>query len=83
MDDNGNILARRYAKSGIFVKTVGNPSEENAIGNEILKCQNFNLELEKVMKVRCLNFKEVTLVLRTSFLHAGLRHEKVRVKRQP
>lgn len=51
MDDSGNILARRYSKSGIFVKTVGAPAEENAVGNEILKCQNFNLELEKVMTV--------------------------------
>lgn len=55
MDDNGNILARRYSKSGIFVKGAGNsPNEETAIGSEIMKSPNQNLELEKVMKVsRC------------------------------
>lgn len=54
MDDNGNILARRYSKSGIFVKGAGNsPNEETAIGSEIMKSPNQNLELEKVMKVSC------------------------------
>jgi len=52
MDDNGNILARRYSKSNVFVRGTGNsPSEETAIGSEILKSPNHSLELEKVMKV--------------------------------
>lgn len=52
MDDNGNILARRYSKSNIFVKGAGNTlNEETAIGSEILKSPSQSLELEKVMKV--------------------------------
>lgn len=52
MDDSGNILARRYSKSNIFVKGAGgSPNEETAIGSEILKSPNHTLELEKVMKV--------------------------------
>lgn len=52
MDDNGNILARRYSKSNIFVKGAGNSiNEETAIGNEVMKAPNQTLELEKVMKV--------------------------------
>lgn len=52
MDDNGNILVRRYAKSNVFVKGTGSsPNEETAIGSEVLKSPNQTLELEKVMKV--------------------------------
>lgn len=51
MDESGNILVRRYSKSGVFVKGTGNAGEETAIGNEILKSPNLNLELDKVMKV--------------------------------
>ncbi|CRK99486.1 CLUMA_CG012805, isoform A [Clunio marinus] len=52
MDDNGNILARRYSKSNIFVKGTGNTAvETNAIGNDVLKSPYQALELEKVMKV--------------------------------
>lgn len=52
MDDNGNILARRYSKSNIFVKGAGNSlSEETSIGNEVLKSPSQSLELEKIMKV--------------------------------
>jgi hypothetical protein len=52
MDDSGNILARRYSKSNIFVKGAGGSAgEETAIGSEILKSPNHTLELEKVMKV--------------------------------
>lgn len=52
MDDNGNILVRRYSKSGIYVKSLeSSSSDENAIGNEILKSPNQMLEFEKVMKV--------------------------------
>lgn len=52
MDDNGNILARRYSKSHIFVKGAGSSmNEETAIGSEVLKSPNQGLELEKVMKV--------------------------------
>jgi hypothetical protein len=52
MDDNGNILARRYSKSNIYVKGTGcAPNDETAIGTEILKSQNQCLEVEKVMKI--------------------------------
>lgn len=52
MDDNGNILVRRYSKSNIYVKGTGNlPTDETAIGNEILKSSNQTLEFEKVMKI--------------------------------
>lgn len=52
MDDNGNILARRYSKSNIFVKGAGNSlNEETSISNEVMKAPNQTLELEKVMKV--------------------------------
>lgn len=49
MDDDGNILARRYSKSNIFVKQ--STIEETAVGNEILKSSHQILEPEKVMKV--------------------------------
>jgi hypothetical protein len=52
MDDSGNILVRRYSKSNIYVKGAGaSPSEETAIGSEVLKSPNQILEMEKVMKV--------------------------------
>lgn len=52
MDDNGNILVRRYSKSNVYVKGAGaTPSEETAIGTEVLKSPNQTLEMEKVMKV--------------------------------
>ena len=34
MDDSGNILVKRIAKSNVYVK---NTTEENAISNDILK----------------------------------------------
>lgn len=52
MDDAGNILIRRYAKSNVYVKsTAANPNDETAIGAEILKSPNFALESEKIVKV--------------------------------
>lgn len=52
MDDNGNILARRYSKTNIYVKGAGSsPNEETAIGSEVMKSASQSLELEKVMKV--------------------------------
>lgn len=52
MDDNGNILARRYSKSNVYVKGTGNlPTDETAIGNDVLKSPNQCLEFEKVMKI--------------------------------
>lgn len=51
MDDAGNILVRRYAKSNVFVKsTASNPNEETSIGAEILKLPNQALESEKIVK---------------------------------
>lgn len=53
MDDAGNILIRRYAKSNVYIKsTSSNASEETAIGGEILKLPNNALESEKIVKVR-------------------------------
>jgi MH2 domain len=51
MDDNGNILARRYSKSNIYVKGTGAANDETAIGTEIMKAPNQCLEIEKVMKI--------------------------------
>lgn len=52
MDDAGNVLIRRYAKSNVYVKsTAANPNDETAIGAEILKSPNCALESEKIVKV--------------------------------
>lgn len=52
MDDAGNILIRRYAKSNVYIKsTSSNVSDETAIGGEILKLPNNALESEKIVKV--------------------------------
>jgi len=52
MDDAGNILIRRYAKSNVYVKsTASSPNEETSIGAEILKLPNQALESEKIVKV--------------------------------
>lgn len=52
MDDNGNILARRYSKSNVYVKGTGIlTTDETAIGNDVLKSPNHCLEFEKVMKI--------------------------------
>jgi len=48
MDDSGNILIKRIAKSYIYVKS---PTEENAIANEILKLPNSSLEVDKPVKL--------------------------------
>ncbi|KAH8389040.1 hypothetical protein KR200_011972 [Drosophila serrata] len=52
MDDAGNILVRRYAKSNVYVKsTASSPNEETSIGAEILKLPNQALESEKIVKL--------------------------------
>lgn len=52
MDDAGNILIRRYAKSNVYIKsTASNANDETAIGAEILKLPNNALESEKIVKV--------------------------------
>jgi hypothetical protein len=57
MDDAGNILVRRYSKSNVYVKsTASSPSEETAIGSEVLKAPNHSLDMDKVMKVRSNSF---------------------------
>lgn len=60
MDDAGNILLRRYAKSNVYIKSTSSASnEETAIGADVLKAPNQCLEIEKVYKVsvvRCVNF---------------------------
>ncbi|XP_067630770.1 uncharacterized protein exp [Eurosta solidaginis] len=52
MDDAGNILIRRYAKSNVFIKsTASNPNEETSISADILKLPNQALESEKIVKL--------------------------------
>uniref|UniRef100_A0A1A9ZUX6 MH2 domain-containing protein n=1 Tax=Glossina pallidipes TaxID=7398 RepID=A0A1A9ZUX6_GLOPL len=52
MDDAGNILIRRYAKSNVYVKsTASHPNEETSIGADILKLPNQALESEKIVKL--------------------------------
>lgn len=52
MDDAGNILLRRYAKSNVYIKSTSSAAnEETAIGADVLKAPNQCLEIEKVYKV--------------------------------
>lgn len=52
MDDAGNILIRRYAKSNVYIKsTAANANDETAIGADILS-NHCALESEKIVKVR-------------------------------
>lgn len=54
MDDAGNILIRRYAKSNVCIKLTSGSSgtgEEMAVGADVLKAPNQCLEAEKVYKV--------------------------------
>lgn len=56
MDDAGNILIRRYAKSNVYIKsTASNQNEETSIGGDILKLPNQALESEKIVKVSQIN----------------------------
>lgn len=48
MDDSGNILIKRIAKSNVYVKKT---EQENAVANEILKLPNNALELDKPVKL--------------------------------
>lgn len=53
MDDAGNILVRRYAKSNVYIKSASiAANEETAIGADVIKQPNQSLEIEKVYKVR-------------------------------
>lgn len=52
MDDAGNILIRRYARSNVYVKsTATGPKEETSISADVLKLPNQALEMEKVVKL--------------------------------
>lgn len=52
MDDAGNILVRRYAKSNVYARsTTNNPVEDTAIGAEIIKLPGMALESEKIVKL--------------------------------
>lgn len=52
MDDEGNILIRRYSKANVYVKSTANaPNEETSIGAEVLKLHNHALESEKIVKL--------------------------------
>merc|ERR1719516_450144 len=48
MDDSGNILIKRIAKSNVYVKAL---TDENAVAQEILKLPNSGLELDKPLKL--------------------------------
>lgn len=48
MDDSGNILVKRIAKSNVYVKVT---SEENSVSNDILKMPHGALEPEKPVKL--------------------------------
>jgi len=48
MDDSGNILIKRIAKSNVYVKAL---TEENAVAQEIFKLPNSGLELDKPLKL--------------------------------
>lgn len=57
MDDAGNILLRRYAKSNVYIKSTSSATnEETAIGADVLKAPNQCLEIEKVYKVSSMRF---------------------------
>lgn len=89
MDDAGNILIRRYAKSNVYIKsTASAPNEETAIGADILKLPQQALEAEKIVKVRpgsviCILFA----IKRTSGVlidrSPGFRHEEIPIEREP
>ena len=52
MDENGNILIKRIAKTNVYVKiTSGGGGEDNAVSNDILKLPNGALEAERPMKL--------------------------------
>lgn len=52
MDDAGNVLARRYSKCNVYVKSTASASnEETAIGSEVLKAPSHSLDPDKVVKV--------------------------------
>ncbi|XP_063239198.1 uncharacterized protein LOC134540409 [Bacillus rossius redtenbacheri] len=50
MDDQGNILVKRVAKSNVFVKSTSE-GEETSIGIDILKLPNGALEMDKPVKL--------------------------------
>ena len=49
MDDSGNILIKRIAKSNVYVKTAS--PDDNAVSSDILKLPNSALEPEKPVKL--------------------------------
>lgn len=64
MDDAGNILVRRYAKSNVYIKSASLTSnEETAIGADVIKQPNQSLEIEKVYKVKHLVQKAFRIIL--------------------
>lgn len=92
MDDAGNILIRRYAKSNVYIKsTSGAPGDETAIGADILKLPNQALESEKIVKVRQGTMSaaqspnqsspDVSVIAIDCF--ADFRHEEIPIERQP
>eukprot|EP00096_Caligus_rogercresseyi_P011849 TRINITY_DN4804_c0_g1_i1.p1 TRINITY_DN4804_c0_g1~~TRINITY_DN4804_c0_g1_i1.p1 ORF type:complete len:481 (-),score=139.90 TRINITY_DN4804_c0_g1_i1:1025-2467(-) len=48
MDETGNIMVKRFAKSPVFVK---NAMDENAVANDVLKLPDGQLEFEKPVKL--------------------------------
>ena len=59
MDDQGNILVKRVSKHNVYVKSTAQ-GDETAIGNDVLKLPNCALELEKPVKVRLMEWLEIS-----------------------
>ncbi|XP_055375685.1 uncharacterized protein LOC129608298 [Condylostylus longicornis] len=52
MDDAGNILIRRYARSNVYVKSTAlGPNEETSIGADVVSLPNQALEIDKIVKL--------------------------------
>lgn len=83
MDDAGNILVRRYAKSNVYIKSASlTSSDETAIGADVIKQPNQSLEIEKVYKVSY-SYQRCKNNLTNTFYRLDFRHEKIPVKRKP
>jgi hypothetical protein len=53
MDDSGNILIKRIAKTNVYVKVTSNAANEGdtAVSNDILKMPSGALDAEKPVKL--------------------------------
>ena len=68
MDENGNILIKRIAKTNVYVKITSGGGEDNAVSNDILKMPNGALEAERPMKLFDMKkFQQVRLSCKNTF----------------